>query len=144
MNNFRRYKAIKECEQLAEEEADCFRQMELAKRGLEGFKTFMAIIGTVHLTIEMQKAADLFRCKVMMRRWKRAYLNVCVAKDSFELKTEKLGVPSITDLLTYTKGHDVEGKHNTSIGAKYSSPYKTVGEVSPKVRRQAKSRLDEK
>jgi hypothetical protein len=93
----------------------------------------------------MQKAADLFRCKIMMRRWKRAYLNVWVAKDSFDLNTEKLNVPTITDLLAYTKKYDVDAKHSTSIGARYSSPYMTIGEeISPQMKRQSKSRMDEK
>jgi len=60
---------------------------------------------------ELINTADLFRKKLMMRRWRRSYLNVSVAKNSFELSYEinDRNAPSINELMSFTKQKYTKG-----------------------------------
>jgi len=85
------------------EHAEFFRNANLATLALQGLRENMV---ECQYETELEVTADLFRVKKMMRKWRRAYLNVNVAKDSFELSSERFHAPSITDLLAYTKSYD--------------------------------------
>lgn len=82
----------------------------------------------------MRYTADLFRLKKMMRKWRRAYLNYNIAKNSFELQSERCdsNTPSISDLLAYSKPKHSANFKKSMIECSYS----------PEVRKPEKQELD--
>lgn len=63
-----------------------FREMKLVKNAFISLKTHVA---KKKYQREMIITADIFRLKKLLRRWRKAYLNINVAKESFEIVAMK-------------------------------------------------------
>lgn len=99
---FTLYKTSKEYNDSVYHHADVYRTAILLKTAFECLRNHCL---EEQYQRELTTTADLFRMKKMMRRWRRAYLNINVAKASFEYNAQSFEVeaPTITDLLAYTK-----------------------------------------
>ena len=84
------------------EQARMFHNLNLCKLSFEAFKQYTV---ESQYESELDQTADIFRKKKMMRRWRRAFLNVNVAKHSFEVGSDfrDQNAPTITDLLSIAK-----------------------------------------
>jgi hypothetical protein len=86
VNQVRSYKINKMYTESVVQQADMFREVILLKNAFLAFKN---ILCKIKYRQEMHATALVFRKKKLLRRWRKAYLNVNVAKESFEMCTVK-------------------------------------------------------
>ncbi|CAI2362866.1 unnamed protein product [Moneuplotes crassus] len=104
---FNVYKTQKVYWESLNEQSDYFREMNLLKNAFITLKSYTC---EKQYEKELSHTADLYRKKKMMRRWRRAYLNINIAKTSFEVSNSDHQKPqySINDIKTYKRSrHDM-------------------------------------